>query len=122
MKHLKYFNIDESVSNDTINDILLDLKDLKYSVKTRWHDYRGKSIERKKSTLNISITNNESFLYSDIEETINRLSGYLESEGYSVSQDSKMDIQKWKIPHKIFSIWYEFTSLTLLKSKSKYKI
>ena len=92
-----------------INDIMLDLTDDGFKFNTKWF------YDQDPPELRIAISKSSSFIYEDIRDTIDRLSGYLESIGYSTNSKSS-------IVSKSITIWYKFSSLSLLKAKSKYRI
>lgn len=104
----KLWDRSEAVSDTTIEDILLDLSDMGFKSNILWSPPRN--------NVTVTITKSKHFKYSDIEDTIKRLSGYMESEGFTTDQRFvNVEINK-------ININYKFSSLNLLKSKSKYKI
>lgn len=133
MKYLKRFdNLSESVSFDIIKDILLDLTDEGFIFKIRDN--------KERSMVLVVLTKSDSFTYSDIGGCVNRLSGYMESEGYSIGE-SFADSEEFNPPGRFtyqrtllnlkkgnirntnsVEITYKFSPLTLMKSKSKYSI
>jgi hypothetical protein len=137
MKYLKKFNISESISESIIKDILLDLEDDGFKYKISWY---GDLIPGKTNIsfssypfLKIEISRSSRYLYSDIKDSIDRLSGYLESEGYRKINSYKSNISGTTYRHKYtngdvqdnirmvsIEIDYKFSSLKLLKSKSKF--
>lgn len=73
-------------------DILVDLEDEGFDVEINISGVWSESKRKTKAQIKIVITSGKSgksisdisFKYSDISETINRLSSYLESEGFSL--------------------------------------
>ncbi len=128
MRFLRSFN--ESVNFSIIRDILLDLTDdgFKFDVKWMPIQFFKKEIASGKNykPLDIVVTLSRSeFTKSDIKGTIDRLSGYMESEGYLIDDgfgggrdlDGKIgQIKKFMT----VTIRYEFSPLSLMKAKSKF--
>lgn len=125
-KEMEKFNksfrdISESVSDTTIHDILLDLTDEGFRFNINWNPSRN--------GVDVSITKRPGspgkynrvveplFTYPDIKDSIDRLSGYMETEGFTTSQKFVNNQSTNKI-----TIRYKFSSLSLLKAKSKYAI
>jgi hypothetical protein len=131
MKYLKPFNnISEAVSETYIKDILLDLTDEGFKYKISWsgNPVPGKMNKKGMLTsfasypyLKIDINRLDKFTYNDVKDSVDRLSGYLESEGYT-----RLNIGKFLNHPSDFTnniqIEYKFSTLNLLKAKSRFAI
>lgn len=88
----RFNNISEAVSETYIKDVLLDLTDEGFKYKISWsgNPVPGKMNKKGMLTsfasypyLKIDITRSDKFTYNDVKDSVDRLSGYLESEGYT---------------------------------------
>lgn len=95
MKYLNAFNrFNESVDFSSIRDILLDITDDGFKFNAIYQLPNLPPSKNKNAfglpeipnrmDVSVTITKKELFTYNDIEDTINRLSGYMESEGYKL--------------------------------------
>lgn len=131
MKHIIDYKLFESANSNIIGDILLDITDEGYKHSIRYDGYStryphsstntdiliiiyGKEIDRDvlsgyKERQSISQPG-----MKIIMPCIERLSEYMSSEGYHLS---KTDKERTEI-----SFRYKFSSLSLMRAKSKYKI
>ena len=107
----KFNNLSEAVSDGFIKDILLDLTDDGFKVKITWNPPRN--------GVSIIITKEGRFTYNDIKDTIDRLSGYMNTEGFTPQTLSETN--KSMSTNKL-DIIYRFSSLNLMKAKSKFTI
>jgi hypothetical protein len=132
MKYLKRFNnISEAVSETYIKDVLLDLTDEGFKYKISWSGdpVPGKMNKKGMLTsfasypyLKIDITRSDKFTYNDVKDSVDRLSGYLESEGYTRLNNMG---RFFNYPSDFISniqVEYKFSTLGLMRAKSKFAI
>lgn len=137
-------NLSEAVSENFIRDILLDLTDEGFKYKISWSGNPIPGKMNKKGSLvsfapypflKIEVSRpTNGYLYSDIKDSIDRLSSYLETEGYSrlgITMNStggriytagRKDLDHDDVRMFSTSIDYKFSTLGLLKAKSKFAI
>jgi len=129
MKHIIGYELFESADFSIIRDILLDLTDDGFRFDTKLNSVlRGKFASEKPDVV-VTLTKNE-FTYNDIKETVDRLSGYMDTEGYRLYtgpsaldrfQSSNIMYSPLKKINRV-DLAYKFSALNLMKAKSKYSI
>jgi hypothetical protein len=133
MRYISRYKTFEKADTDLIGDALLDLTDdgFKYKIQERNKigGTFGKNVEGRMG-IDVIITRSPEFTYNDIKDTVGRLSGYMDSEGYIFSvqkcfrQHLHTEETCVKDDDKINRVilYYRPSTLALLRAKSKYKI
>ena len=121
MKYLKRFNENFKGSNlfnpeilSTVNDILLELSDDGFEIKTKYWIGGRASYNKVAENIEIYISKNRKYEIDEIIEVYNRLCEYLESEGFKkdlLAENGK----RGSIPHLTT---YEFMGCSSLFSFS----